>query len=58
MTNSNSLGYNKGDPSRCVCGRVVAVRVDDKIYVKCKNCKRWAEIPIIKEIKKVQLLDK
>ena len=55
MTNSKSLGYNKDDiPHRCDCGRVVAVQDGEKIYVKCKNCKRWVEIPVIVKIQKVQ----
>ena len=32
--------YNKGDPVKCECGKVIAFKKDGDIYIKCKKCKR------------------
>lgn len=44
LTNTRNVGYNEKESSRCNCGRVIAFRKDNKIYVKCKDCKRWIAV--------------
>ena len=44
LTDSKTMGYNKGNPVRCGCGQLIAYEKDDKIYLYCKKCKR--QIPI------------
>lgn len=36
---------NSGEPVRCECGKIVAMRRNGKIYIMCKSCKR--QIPIV-----------
>lgn len=54
LTNNNKNPYNKGDPERCSCGRVIAFQKEGKLYVKCKECNRWVAILSINKIKKAQ----
>lgn len=51
LTNDNRVQYNNGVPRRCDCGKVIAFRKDNQIFVKCRCCKKW--IAII-DIEKVQ----
>lgn len=51
LTKALKNPYNKGDPKKCECGRVVAFRKDNKIYVKCKECRKWIAILSIDEVK-------
>lgn len=37
----------KGKPVSCICGKLIAIERDGRIYVQCKRCKR--EVEIIKE---------
>lgn len=54
LTKEHRNNYNKGDPERCECGRVIAFQKDGKLYVKCKECNKWVSILSINKIKKVQ----
>lgn len=54
LTDEEKVSYNKGDPYRCDCHRVVAFQKDGKIYVKCQDCKKWIAILSVNKIKKVQ----
>ena len=49
MTDSKKVRYNKGDPIKCDCNRVVAFVKDGKIYAKCMNCKKWISVLTIKK---------
>ena len=49
LTNEDKKRYNKGSPTKCDCGRVIAYRKEGKIYVKCRDCKKWIAILSIKE---------
>lgn len=51
LTNKEVVEYNKREQVvKCSCGRVVAVRKDNKIYVKCKNCMKWVAVFDIMEV--------
>lgn len=40
LTDNENIKYNKGDPIRCDCGKVIAFKKDGNIIIKCKHCKR------------------
>lgn len=50
MTDNKEIGYNKGSPLRCTCGRVAAFMKDGKVYVKCKDCRKWVAVLTIKKV--------
>ena len=44
LTEYTPQKYNKGDPVRCECGKIIAYKKDGKLMLYCKQCKR--QIPI------------
>ena len=34
----------KGTPIRCECGKLIAIRRNGKLYIRCRGCKREVEI--------------
>ena len=44
LTQDKDVGYNKGNPIRCECGKIIAYLKDGKIVLYCKQCKR--QIPL------------
>jgi hypothetical protein len=54
LTKKENTTYNKGDPIRCDCNRVVSFIKDGKLYVKCQECKKWIAVLSISKIEKVQ----
>jgi hypothetical protein len=50
---AEKIRYNKeksNEQFKCDCGRVIAYRKDDKIYVKCRDCKKWIAILSINKV--------
>ncbi len=44
LTNKEIDGYNRDEPIRCDCGKIVAIRQNGFIYVKCRACRRQVAI--------------
>lgn len=40
MTETKVMTYNKGNPIKCDCGKIVAYERNGIIYVYCKSCRR------------------
>jgi hypothetical protein len=50
LTKRPKVYYNGSIPIEH-CGRVMAFRLDDKIYIPCKKCGKWVGINIENSVK-------
>jgi len=44
LTYKDKITYNKGEPIRCDCGKIIGYRVKDKVFIFCRSCKKQIDV--------------